>query len=180
MTFPRSRRLARGTVALAAVLLAVVPTLPSRAGAAAARGTAAGLESVTAGTWAATVESSPLTFTLPSSQSDTVTNTGTIALSGITYQVVVSTPVVGLPRFTMAVCTVPWSLGRCDGRAGTAVGGTFDRGSTTTVTSTVVPPVGGSIYLQVTETGISTAVTVSLSASISAATQLRSPQVTNQ
>jgi hypothetical protein len=60
------------------------------------------------------------------------------------------------------------------------VGGTFDGGSTTTVTSTVVPPVGGSIYLQVTETGFSTAVTVSLSASISAATQLRTPLVTNQ
>ena len=73
-----------------------------------------------------------------------------------------------------------WVSNLCSGGAGTQAGGTLAKNTTTTVTSTVVPAVGGKVYLQVEPTGVTTSTTVTLGTSISSPGQLRAAVKTNQ
>ncbi len=181
MRIPSGHWTARRTVATATVLLlaAVVP-----AGAAAAgsvhHASAGGTEAVTSGVWAATAAPASLTFTDDTPQTSMVTNTGTVSLTGIGYDVTVSNPASGTPSFDVYVCPVAWSGGTCSGGAGTPVGGTFVSGSSTSVSSGVVPALGGHVYLEAVPSSVTSSVTVTLGTSIDPATQLRAPQVTNQ
>ena len=172
---------ARRTAATAAVLLLAVLAAPSRADAASIVKASVGRsESVTSATWTAAVSPTALTFTGNTAQTSTVTNTGTIALVGISYKVVISNPSSGSPTFTLFACAVAWSGGKCSGGTGTQVGGTFAKNSTTTVSSAVVPAVGGSVYLQATPTSVTSSVSMTLSTSISSASQLRASVATRQ
>jgi hypothetical protein len=166
---------------VAAVLLFVASGLPLRtAGAGMPSASVAGSGSVTAGSWAATAGTPTMTFTSTTDQTSTVTNTGSVALSAIGYKVTVSTPSSGSPTFRLFACTVAWVSTTCSGGAGTQVGGTFAKGSTTTVSSAVVPPLGGSVYLQVEPAAVTSSVTVTLGTSVTAPTQLRTAVKTNQ
>jgi hypothetical protein len=169
------------TAAWAAVLVVVVLSVPIEAGAAGTvKAGGAKTESVTSGKWAATLSATSMTFTTGTDQTSTVTNTGTVVLVGISYKVTVSNPVTGSPTFTLFVCTVAWSGGTCTGGAGTQVGATFAKNSTTTVSSAVVPAVAGHVYLQVEPVGVISSTSVTLGTSISSTTQLRAPVNTNQ
>jgi hypothetical protein len=178
MRHPRSQ--ARRTVALATVLVCLALTPTSTAGAVSARGTASGREAVTSGTWTATAATTTMTFTATTDQTSTITNTGTIALSAIGYKVTISNPSSGSPTFKVFACAVAWVSNDCSGAAGTEVGGTLAKNSTTTVTSTVVPPLSGHAYLQVEPTTVGSSVTVTLATQIASPTQLRAASKTNQ
>ncbi len=167
----------RRTVATATVLLLTAFALPTVAGADSTVG--AGLEAVTSGSWAATASPASLTFTSDATQSSVVANVGTLGLSAVSFEMTISLPATGAPTFTVFVCDVPWSSGSCAGGPGTEVGGTFSAGTTTTATTSVVPPLGGSVDLLVVPTSVVSSVTVTLGTSIDAA-QLRSPLTTNQ
>lgn len=161
--------------------LLVIVLLPMQAaGASPDKGTGTGTEAVTSGTWLARVSASVLTFTTNTAQTSTVTNTGAIALIAISYKVTISNPVSGSPTFTLYVCTVAWSGGKCSGGSGTQVGGTFAKNTVTTVSSAVVPAVGGEVYLQATPTGVTSSVSMTLATLISSPTQLRAAIKTNQ
>lgn len=112
----------------------------------------------------------PDAFTANTDQTSTITNTGTIAHSAITYRITVSNPSSGSPTFTIYVCTVAWFSNRCSGGSGTQVGGTFTKNLTTTVTSSVVPALGGSIYLQVEPAAVTSSTTVTLAALVTSPT----------
>ncbi|MBF6558540.1 MAG: hypothetical protein IVW52_20825 [Acidimicrobiales bacterium] len=158
-----------------------VLAVPIQAGAAGLfKGSATGAEAITSGKWAATLSTTSMTFTTNSNQTSTVTNTGTVVLVGVSYKVTISNPVSGSPTFNLFVCGVAWSSGKCSGGAGTAVGGTFFKNSTTTVSSAVVPAVGGHVYLQVEPALETSSTTVTLGTSITSATQLRAAIHTNQ
>ena len=102
-----------------------------------------------------------------------MSDTGSVALTALTYKVVMSNG-LSLATFTLAACTTPWVGGLCDGGAGTAIGGSYRVGTTTTISSSVVPPLGGSIYLQGTASSLSvTAITMTLTVSVTAKTQTR-------
>ncbi len=178
MQFPSSR--AGRTVAAATVLLLVGITAPSGAGAATNHGRASGNESVVSGTWAATASTPAMTFTTNTNQTSTITNTGTIALSAISYKVTVSNPTSGSPTFKVFACAVAWVSSKCSGGKGTQAGGTLAKNSTTTVSSTVIPALGGSVYLQVQPTSVTSSVTVTLAPTITSPTQLRAAVKTNQ
>jgi hypothetical protein len=153
---------------------------PPRAGATGvARASVVASESVTSGTWAAKAGTTSMTFTTNTDQLSTVTNTGTVALSAISYTITVSDP-TGSPTLTVYACTVAWVSAKCSGGAGTRVGTTFAKGSTTTVSSTVVPPVGGSVYLQFEPAGVTSTLTVTLATGITSPGQLRAAVKTNQ
>jgi hypothetical protein len=171
---------ARRTVALAAVLLCMALTLPSTAGATSTRGIASGSEAVSTGTWAATAATTSMTFTTNTDQTSTITNTGTIALSAISYKVTISNPTSGSPTFKVFACAVAWVSNDCSGGAGTQAGGTLAKNSTTTVSSTVVPPLSGHAYLQVEPASVTSSVTVTLATEILSPTQLRAATKTNQ
>ena len=168
------------TVATAAVLLVAGLAFPVGAGAAAHRGTATGSQSVTSATWTATASVTSMTFTTNTDQTSAITNTGTVTLSAISYKVTVSKPAGGNPSFKVFACAVAWVSNLCSGGAGTQAGGTLAKNTTTTVTSTVVPAVGGKVYLQVEPTGVTTSTTVTLGTSISSPGQLRAAVKTNQ
>jgi hypothetical protein len=144
------------------------------------KASAHGAESLTSGTWAATLSTTSMAFTTNTDQTSTVTNTGTIALTAISYKVTVSNPASGSPTFTLFVCTVAWSANLCSGGAGTQVGGTFAKNSTTTVSSAVVPAIAGLVFLQLEPAAVTSSTTVTLGTSISSATQLRAAIKTNQ
>jgi hypothetical protein len=165
---------------MAAVLLCLGVFVSAVAGATNNRGWARGTEAVSSGTWAATIATPSMTFTTNSYQTSTVTNTGTVALSAISYKVTVSTPTSGSPTFKVFICSVAWASSLCSGGAGTQVGSTFSKNSSTTVSSTVVPAVGGTVYLQIEPTGVTSATTVTLSASVASPTQLRAAVKANQ
>jgi hypothetical protein len=169
------------TAATAVVLVLLTAAIPGRAGAAGVvKATAKGTESVASGKWAATLSATSLTFTTNTNQTSTVTNTGTVALVGISYKVTVSNPASGSPTFKLFVCAVAWSGGTCSGGAGTAVGGPFSKNSTTTVSSAVVPALAGAVFLQVEPASVTSSTTVTLGTSITSATQLRAAIHTNQ
>ncbi|MGH3579755.1 MAG: hypothetical protein ACRDU0_19660 [Mycobacterium sp.] len=166
---------------MAAVLVVLVVAVPGRAGAAAmVKASARGTEAVASGKWAATLSATSLTFTTNTNKTSTVTNSGTIALAGISYKFTVSNPAFGSPTFRLFVCGVAWSGGTCSGGPGTAVGGIFSKNSTTTVSSAVVPALAGAVFLQVEPTSVTSSTTVTLGTSIQSATQLRAPIQINQ
>lgn len=167
------------TVAIAAVLLYLTVTLPSAAEASSNRGTALGNESLVSGSWAATAATTSMTFTTNTDQTSTITNTGTIALSAISYKVTISNPASGSPTFNVFACAVAWASNECSGGTGTQAGGTLSKNSTTTVTSTILPAIGGHAYLQVEPTGVTSSTTVTLGTSITSPTQLRAAIKTN-
>jgi hypothetical protein len=168
------------TVASAAVLLLLLTGASVEASAAGiVKATTVGRSSVTSATWKATVTPGSFTFTGLAAQTATVANIGTVGLSSITYQVTVPS-IVGAPTFTLFVCAVPWVSGRCSGGSGTQVGGTIQKDATTTMTSTVVPAVGGDVYLELVPSRIGASVTVSVSTSITSPVQLRAAVVTRQ
>ncbi len=170
-----------GRTVVSAVLVFAALALPSSAGAAGkAAASVVGSESVTSGTWGATVSPATLTFTTNTAQTATVTNTGTLALVGIGYTVTISKPTGGSPTFTLYACAVAWSGGKCSGGTGTKVGTSYSKNTSTPVTSTVVPAVGGSVYLQATPTGVSSSVSMTLATTVTSASQLRARVVTNQ
>jgi hypothetical protein len=174
-------RVACRTAAATAVLLLVVLAVPSRAEAVGVvKAKAAKTESVTSGKWLATVSPTTLTFTTNTAQTSTVANTGTIALTAISYKVTISNPATGSPTFTLFVCPVAWSGGTCSGGTGTQIGTTYAHNSTVTVSSAVVPAVGGNAFLQATPAGVTSSVSMTLGTSISSATQLRAAIKTNQ
>ena len=173
-------RILSGTATAVAVLLAAGLALPSPAGASTkVSGVAVGSESISTGTWKATASVTSMAFTANTNQLSTITNTGTVALSAISYKVTVSNP-TSTPTFTIYTCAVAWVSGKCSGGTGTQVGGTFSKNSTTTVPSTQVPPLSGSVYLQVHPATVTSSVTVTLGTSISSATQLRTSVKTNR
>jgi hypothetical protein len=179
--WPLGRR-ARTTAATAAVVLLSTILAPSDAWATPHRGATGGDESATSGTWGAAASPTAMNWglSLGQRQTTTVNNTGTIAIKAMTYKVVVSNA-LAVTSFTLAACANPWVGGLCDGGAGTAIGGTYGVGSTTTVTSTFVPPLGGSIYLQATESFlVATPITMTLTISVTGRTQTRNPVVANQ
>ncbi len=180
MSKHHTSRTERRTIALAAVLVCAVLVAPVHAEAAASRGTAAGSESVPSGTWTATAGPTSMTFTTTANQTSTVTNTGTIALSAISYKVTISNPASGSPTFKIFACAVAWVSNLCGGSAGTQAGGSLAKNTTTTVTSTVVPAVGGKVYLQVEPAAVGSSVTLTLGTSITSPTQLRTAVKTNQ
>ncbi len=168
------------TVAAAAVLLGLLTAIPTTAGATAGKGTAQKSESVVSGSWTATAATTSMTFTTNTDQNSTITNTGTIALAAISYKVTISTPASGSPTFTVFACAVAWASAKCSGGAGTQAGGTLAKGSTTTVTSTVVPGIGGNVYLQIEPAAVTASTVVTLGTSITSPTQLRAAVKTNQ
>ncbi len=165
---------------MATVLLCLVGATPSVAGASSNRGWAVKSESVSSGTWAATATTTSMTFTTNTYQTSTITNTGTVALSAISYKVTISNPTSGSPTFKVFACSVAWASNLCSGGAGTQAGSTVAKNSTTTVSSTVVPAIGGKVYLQVEATGVTSSTTVGLATSITSPTQLRAAVKTNQ
>jgi hypothetical protein len=181
LPWPPGRK-ARTTAASAAVVLCSSILAPSDAWATPHRGTSAGDETATSGTWGAAASPTAMSWglSLGQHQTSTVDNTGTVAITAMTYKVVVSNA-LALTSFTLAACANPWIGGLCNGGAGTAIGGTYGVGSTTTVTSTFVPPLGGNIYVQATESFlVATRITMTLTISVTGTTQTRSPVVTNQ
>jgi hypothetical protein len=165
---------------VATVLVCVTLTPTSTAGAVSTRGTASGREAVTSGTWTATASTTTMTFTSTTYQTSTITNTGTLALSAISYKVTISNPSSGSPTFKVFACAVTWVSNSCSGGAGTQAGGTLAKNPTTTVSSTVVPPLSGHAYLQVEPTSVGSTVTVTLATQIMSPSQLRAASKTNQ
>jgi hypothetical protein len=105
---------------------------------------------------------------------------GTIVWSAISYRVTASDPTSGSPTFTVYACSVAWVSNTCGGGAGTPVGTTFAKNSTATVSSAVVPPVGGSVYLQFEPASVTSSLAVTLGTSITAPSQLRAAVTTSQ
>jgi hypothetical protein len=176
----RTHRNAGRTAALAAVLLCGVALVPPIAGAAGLGGKAVGNESVTAAKWGVTASVTTMTFTTTADQTSTVTNNGTVALVAESYSVTVSNPTGGSPTFKVFQCAVAWSGNLCSGTAGTQVGGTLAKNSTTTITSTTAMAVSGLLYLQVEPTGVTASTVVTISTKIAAPSQLRAAVKTNQ
>ena len=179
--WPLGRR-ACTTAATAAVVLLSTFLSPDNAWATPHRGATGGNEAATTGKWGAAASPTAMTWglSLGQRQTTTVGNTGTVAIRAITYKVVVSGG-LALSSFTLAACANPWMGGLCNGGGGTAIGGTYGVGSTSTVTSSFVPSLGGSIYLQATESFLAaTSITMTLTLSVTGRTQTRTPVVTNQ
>ncbi len=176
----RTRILSRTATAVAVLLVAGL-AVPAPAGASTkVSGVAVGSEPISTATWKATASVTSMAFTANTNQLSTITNTGTVALSAISYKVTVSNPTSGTPTFTIFTCAVAWVSGKCSGGTGTQVGGTFSKNSTTTVTATQVPPLSGSVYLQVQPATVTSSVTVTLGTSISSPTQLRASVKTDR
>ena len=187
MRRPRGDVVGRRATAMGVALVAAALVVSTGAsGSSLVKGRTTGSGQLTAGGWGAS--SSPASFTwnlIGGSQYATVSNTGAVALSDITYSVTISSG-IGLTTFTLAVCPVAWSGGLCGGGAGTAIGGNFGIGSTTNVTSSVVPAVGGNVYLKATPSGVPVvSITMTLSLAVTgsntpASTQLRAAVTTDQ
>ena len=176
----RTHRNAGRTAALAAVLLCGVALVPPLAGAAGLGGNATGNESVTSAAWGVTASLTTMTFTNNTFQTSTVTNNGTVALIAESYSVTISNPTTGSPTFKVFQCAVAWSATKCSGGAGTQVGGTLAKNSTTTITSSTAMPVNGPLYLQVEPASVTASTVVTISTKIAAPTQLRAAVKTNQ
>jgi hypothetical protein len=150
------------------------------AGAAGIGGKAAAAESVTSASWGVTASVTSMTFTTATDQTSNATNTGTVALTAESFSVQVSTPTRGAPTFKVFECTSAWVANRCAGGAGTQVGGTLARGTTTTVTAAVALNPAAVLYLQVEPTGVIASTTVTITTLVTAPTQVRAAVKTNQ
>ena len=168
------------TAAVAAVLLLGVGLVPPIAAAAGVGGRVTGTEAVTAGTWGATASVTSMVFTSSTVQTSKITNSGTIALTAQSYTVTVSTPASGSPTFKVFQCGVAWVGNLCSGLAGTQVGGTLAKGSSTTVTSTTALAPAAAVYLQVEPTGVTSSTTVTVTPKVTSPGQLRAAVKTNQ
>ena len=177
--WPWCRRV-RTTAASAAVVLLVALLNPGAASAQTLLGNVPGSETVTSGTWGAVASPATMTWTTGggTNQTTTVTNTGNIALTGLTYVVTVSGG-AGTTSFTLQSCGRPWNNGgNCPGRT---IGGPYALGSVTTVNSSSVPAPAGAIYIEATASGpVATTVTMTLQISVTSNTQVRGPLVNNQ
>jgi len=152
----RRRRVTGRVVTTVAALLVALVAAPSSAMGGVLKGAAVGAEAVSSGSWGASINPTSLTWTSNSSQTATVTDTGTVTMVQLTYRITVTFDASkDTPVLTLAVCTSPWSGGRCNGGAGTNIpaAGSYDVNGTTVETSTVVPPLSGSVYLQATSSG---------------------------
>jgi len=181
--WPSGRNASTAAAFSAAVLVASL-LLTTAAWAAASRGTVAGQQTFTGTrTWGASPTPNSVSWSLTSAlhQKMTVANSGNLPLTAMTYKVVVSNALLAGSTYTLAVCTVAWSANNlCNGGAGTAIGTTYGVGTTTNVSSSVVPPVGGSVYLMATASGTGLfTITMTVTVSVSA-TQTRAPVVTQQ
>jgi hypothetical protein len=187
MRRPRGDVVRRRATVVGFVLVAAVLVISTGAsGSSLIKGQTTGSEQLTAGGWGASASPTSLTWNLlGGSQFSTVSNTGTVALAHITYTVTISAG-LGVTTFTLAACTVAWSGGLCSGGAGSAIGGSYAINSTTNVTSSVVPPVSGNVYLKATASGVTvTSISMTLGLAVTgsstpASTQLRSAVTTNQ
>lgn len=172
-----------GTVAAAVIAFLSTILMPGDAGALPNRGATQGPETVTTGTWGATASPATLTWAVAGSrrQTTTVTNTGTVALTQLTYKVTMSSG-VGTATFRLAACANVWTAGgTCPGGGATAIGGTYAIGSVTTVMSSFVPAVGGAIHVKATASRAVTAtISMTLQISVASNTQLRARIVSNQ
>ena len=174
------RTCASMTVALAAVLLCMALTVPSTAGATSTRGITGGNEAVSSGTWAAMAATTAMTFTTNTDQTSTVANTGTIALSAISYKVTISNPTSGLShlqdlrlRGGLGVQQVQWrcgNAGRWNPGQELDHHGELDGGAAAQRHA----------YLQVEPASITSTVTVTLATLILSPSQLRAAIKTNQ
>lgn len=144
------------------------------------KGTATGVESVSSGSWGASASPSSLSFAASGSQTSTLTDTGSVALAAVTYTVTISKPSTGTPTFTLYVCPVAWSSGKCQGGSGTQIGSTYQANAQAQATSVVVPGVGSSYYLQATGSSVKSTTTMTLSLAVSSPSQLRAAVSTNQ
>jgi hypothetical protein len=181
-SWPSGHR-ARTAAATSAVVLLLALLNPGIAGAQTIRGDVPGNETVTSGSWGAVATPTTMTWTPGggSNQTTTVTNTGTIALTGLTYKVTVSAG-SGTTSFSLQTCARPWNNGgHCPGRTITAIGGSYALGSVTTVNSSSAPAPAGAIYVEATASGaVATTVTMTLQISVTSVTQVRAPIVNNQ
>jgi hypothetical protein len=175
-----TQRRACRTAAAAAVLLLGVGLAPSIASATGLGGKTTGTESVTVGTWGATATVTSMVFTTDTDQTSNVTNTGSIALVAQSYSVTVSNPVSGSPTFKVFQCAVAWVSTKCSGGAGTQIGGTLAKNSTTTITSTTSLNAGVVVYLQVEPATVTSSTTVTLTPKVTSPTQLRAAVKSNQ
>jgi hypothetical protein len=168
---------------MAAVVLLSALYNPGDAEAQTLRGWVSNTERVASSSWGAAATPATLTWTNGGGarHTTTVTNTGTIVLTGVTYKVIVSAG-TGTIRFTLKACARPWnSGGTCPGGGATTIGGPYALGSVTTVNSSFVPPLGGVIYLQATASrAVTTTITMTLQISVTSSTQVRARIVTNQ
>jgi hypothetical protein len=165
---------------MAAVLLLGVGLVPPIASAAGIGGHATGAESVTVGSWGVTASVTSMVFTTNTYQTSTVTNSGSIALTAQSYSVTVSNPTSGSPTIKVYQCAVAWVSTKCSGLAGTQVGVTLSKNSTTTITSTTALASAAAVYLQVEPAGVTASTTVTLSTKVTSPTQLRAAVKTNQ
>jgi hypothetical protein len=174
---------ARTTAATAAVVLLLALLNPGTAGARTLLGGVQGSETVTSGSWGAVATPTAMTWTTGggTNQTTIVTNTGSIALTGLTYKVTVSAG-AGTTSFTLQTCARPWNNGgNCPGRTETSIGGSYALGSVTTVSSSSIPAPGGAIYVEASASGaVATTVTMTLQISVASITQVRAPIVSNQ
>ena len=175
----RTHRTAGRTATLVAVLLCGVALVPPIAGAAGLKGTASATESVTSATWGVTASVTTMTFATNAFQTSTVTNKGTVALVAESYSVTVSNP-TGSPTIKVFQCAVAWVSTKCSGGAGTQVGGTLAKNTTTTITSATAMAVSGTLYLQVEPASVTASTVVTLSTKIAAPSQVRAAVKTNQ
>jgi len=167
------------TAATAAVLLLGVGLVPQIASAAGIGGQSTGIEAATVGTWGTTATVTSMVFTTNTNQTSKITNTGSIALSAQSYSVTVSNA-SGSPTFKVFQCAVAWVGNLCSGLAGTQVGTTLSKSSTTTITSTTALAPSAAVYLQVEPTGVSSSTTVTVTPKVTSPGQLRAAVKTNQ
>lgn len=174
---------ARTAAATAAVVLLLALLNPGTAGAQNLLGYVWGGETVTSGSWGAVAAPTTMTWTTGggTNQTTTVTNTGNVALTGLTYTVTVSAG-AGTTSFNLQTCAKPWNNGgNCPGRTTTAIGGSYALGSVTTVKSSSIPAPAGAIYVEATASGaVATTVTMTLQISVTSITQVRASIVNNQ
>lgn len=174
---------ARTTAATAAVVLLLTLLNPGAAGALTLHANVLGSETVTSGSWGAVAAPTTMTWTTGggTNQTTTVTNTGNIALTGLTYEVTVSAG-AGATSFTLQACTRQWNKGgHCPGHTETAIGGSYALSSVTTVNSSSVPAPAGAIYVEAIASGaVTTTVTMTLQISVTSITEVRAPIVTDQ
>jgi hypothetical protein len=174
---------ARTTAATAAVVLLLAVSNPGTASAQIVLGNVQGSETVTSGSWGAVAAPTTMTWAAGSraNQTTTVSNTGNIALTALTYKVIVSAG-AGTTSFTLQTCARPWNNGgNCPGHTTTAIGGSYALGSVTTVNSPSIPAPGGAIYVEASPSGaVATTVTMTLQTSVTSTTQVRAPIVSDQ
>lgn len=86
----------------------------------------------------------------------------------------------GAPTFKIFQCAVAWVSNLCSGGAGTQVGTTLSKNSTTTITSTTALAAAAAVHFQVEPASVTSSTTVTLSPKVTSPTQVRAALKTNQ